>query len=288
MTAAATAIPVDTFEDILSALERNPALADRMRQHILTQELQALPAAFGRMQDDIVDIKALLTQVVERQDRAEADIVDIKALLSQVVERQDRAEADIADLKAGQTRMETDIADLKAGQARLEVGQARMETDIADLQAGQRQTNSRLGNLTGSVYEQRIVRRFRSIARRHLEINDAQVLQATGQTYAPELKAATDHAEDQNLIDYDEMEALDEADIIASGRRRNGSPVFVVVEVSETADDNDIDRAQERAAILQRATQQATVAVVIGKDISDANRQRAARQAVVVIILGDH
>ena len=236
--AAATTIPIDTFEDILSALERNPDLADQMRQHILTQELQALPAAFARMQDDIVDIKALLAQVVERQGRAEADIVE-----------------------------------LKAGQARLE--------------AGQRQTNSRLGNLTGSVYEQRIVRRFRSIARRHLDINDAQVLQATGQPYAPELKAATDHAEDQNLIDYDEMEALDEADIIASGRRRNGSPVFVVVEVSETADDNDIDRAEERAAILQRATQQASVAVVIGKDISDTNRQRAARQEVDVIILGE-
>ena len=285
--AAATAIPIDTFDDILSALERNPALADRMRQHILTQELQALPAAFARMQDDIVDIKALLAQVVERQDRAEADIVDIKALLAQVVERQDRADADIAELKAGQarleagqTRMETDIADLQAGQA-------RMETDIAELKAGQRQTNSRLGNLTGSVYEQRIVRRFRSIARRHLDINDAQVLQATGQPHAPELKAATDHAEDQNLIDYDEMEALDEADIIASGRRRNGSPVFVVVEVSETADDNDIDRAEERAAILQRATQQASVAVVIGKDISDTNRQRAARQEVNVIILGE-
>ena len=343
MTAAATAIPIDTFDDILSALERNPALADRMRQHILTQELQALPAAFARMQADIVDIKALLAQVVERQDRAEADIVDIKALLAQVVERQDRADADIvelkagqarleagqtrmesdiaalqagqarmetdiaalqagqarmetdiADLKAGQARMETDIADLKAGQARMETdiaelktGQARMETDIADLQAGQRQTNSRLGNLTGSVYEQRIVRRFRSIARRHLDINDVQVLQATGHPYAPELKAATDHAEDQNLIDYDEMETLDEADIIASGRRRNGSPVFVVVEVSETADDNDIDRAQERAAILQRATQQAAVAVVIGKDISDTNRQRADQQEVAVIILGE-
>ena len=219
-----------------------------------------------RAEADIVDIKALLAQVVERQDRAEADIVDIKALLAQVVERQDRAEADITDLKAGQ---------------------ARMETDIADLKAGQRQTNSRLGNLTGSVYEQRSVRRFRSIARRHLDIGDAQVLQAANQPYASELKAVTDHAEDQNRIGYDEMEALDEADIIASGQRRNGSPIFIVVEVSETADDNDIARAQERAAILQRAAQQAAIAVVIGKDISDINRQRAVQQEVAVIILGD-
>ena len=173
------------------------------------------------------------------------DSVDTKALLAQVVERQDRAEADITDLKAGQ-----------------------------------RQTNSRLGNLTDSIYEQRIVRRFRSIARRHLDIGSAQVLQAANQPYAPALKAVTDNAEKQNLIDYDEMEALDEADIIDYGRRRNGSPVFVVVEVSETADNNDIARVRERA------TQQATIAVVIGKDISDTNFQSAAQQEVAVIILG--
>ena len=314
-TVAATATPINTFADILAALERNPDLADRMRQHILTQELQALPAAFATMQDDIVDIKALLARMMERQERTEADVVDIKALLAQVVARQDRAEADIADLKtgqarleAGQAKLETDVADLKVGQARLEtdvadlkvgqarletdvadlkVGQARLETDFADLKEGQNQTNSRLGNITGTVYEQAVIRRFRSIARRHLGLRDAQVLHAVNHPYDPDLKAATDHAEEHDIITFSEVFALDKADIIASGRRRDGSSVCVVVEISETADDDDIDRAQERAAILQKATDRATFAAVIGKEMSATNRQRADRQEVTVVILDD-
>ena len=300
-TVADTAIPIDTFDDILAALARNPSLADRMRQHILTQELQALPASFARMQDDVVDIKALLARMMERQERTEADVVDIKALLARMMERQERTEADIVelksdvtDLKAGQARAEADIVDLKTGQARLETdvadlktGQARLEAAFAELKESQNQTNSRLGNLTGTVYEQRIVKRFRSIARRHLDIRGAQVLQAINHPYDPDLKTAIDNAEEQNRIDYDAMEALDQADVIAAGQRRNGARVFVVVEISETADDDDIDRAQERAAILQRATNQTAVAAVIGKEMSTTNRQRAARREVAVIILGD-
>ena len=106
--------------------------------------------------------------------------------------------------------------------------------------------------------------------RRHLDSGGAQVLQAANHSYDPALKAATD-----------------QADASAAGQRRNCAPVFVVVEISETADDDDIDRAQERAAILQRAANQTAVAAVIGKEMSATNRQRAARREVTVIILGD-
>ena len=266
MTTVAAATPIHTFADILSALERSPDLADRMRQHILTQELQALPAAFARMQDDIVDIKALLARVVERQDRAEADIVDLKA--------------GQARLEAGQARAEADIVDLKAGQARL-------ETEFAGLKESQNQTNSRLGNITGTAYEQAIIRRFPAVARRHLGLRDAQVLHAVNHPYDPDLKAATDHAEENDLITFGEAFALDKADVIASGQRRDGSAVCVVVEISETVDDDDIDRAQERAAILRKATGRAAFAAVIGKEMSATNRQRADRQEVTVVILDD-
>ena len=287
MTTVAAATPIHTFADILSALERSPDLADRMRRHILTQELQALPAAFARMQDDIVDIKALLAGMVERQDRAEADIADLKA-------GQARLETDVVDLKAGQARLESgqtqlenDVADLKAGQARLEASQSRLETEFADLKESQNQTNSRLGNITGTVYEQAIIRRFPAVARRHLGLRDVQVLHAVNHPYDPDLKAATDHAEEHDLITFGEAFALDKADVIASGQRRDGSAVCVVVEISETAANDDIDRAQERAAILHRATGRAAFAAVISKEMSAANRQRADRQDVAVVILDD-
>ena len=137
------------------------------------------------------------------------------------------------------------------------------------------------------MYEQAIIRRFPAIARRHLGLRDTQVLHAVNHPYDPDLKAATDHAEEHDLITFGEAFALDKADVIASGQRRDGSDVCVVVEISETADNDDIDRAQERAAILRRATGRAAFAAVIVKEMSATNRQRADRREVTVVILDD-
>ena len=38
--------PINNFEDILYAMERDPALRDALRRHILTEELLQLPSTF--------------------------------------------------------------------------------------------------------------------------------------------------------------------------------------------------------------------------------------------------
>ena len=35
--------PINTFEDILDAMERDPALRDALRRHVLTDELLQVP-----------------------------------------------------------------------------------------------------------------------------------------------------------------------------------------------------------------------------------------------------
>ena len=41
--------PINTFQDILDALEREPGLRDQLRQHIHTEDLNQLPAQFQAM-----------------------------------------------------------------------------------------------------------------------------------------------------------------------------------------------------------------------------------------------
>ena len=77
------------------------------------------------------------------------------------------------------------------------------------------------------------------------------------------------------------------ADIIIAGSGAPGGSDYAVIEVSETIDDHDVDRAHERAAILARAVSEPVTAAVIGKSVSDANRQRAARSSVTVIIMAE-
>ena len=43
--------PINTFQDIIDALERDPALKLQIRQHILTEELLQLPAAIGQPEE---------------------------------------------------------------------------------------------------------------------------------------------------------------------------------------------------------------------------------------------
>ena len=87
--------PISSFQDILDAMERDPALRDALRRHILTDELLQVPARLERIEGDIGAIKE-----------------------------------DVASLKEGQARLEGDVASLKEGQARLEEGQARLEERV--------------------------------------------------------------------------------------------------------------------------------------------------------------
>ena len=45
MTTAATT-PIQTFKDILDAMERDPQLQEALRQYVLDEEIRRLPAAF--------------------------------------------------------------------------------------------------------------------------------------------------------------------------------------------------------------------------------------------------
>ena len=43
--------PINTFQDIIDALERDPALKLQIRQHIITEELLQLPAVIGQPEE---------------------------------------------------------------------------------------------------------------------------------------------------------------------------------------------------------------------------------------------
>ena len=87
--------PINSFQDILDAMERDPALRDALRRHILTDELLQVPARLERVEGDVAAIKE-----------------------------------DVAVLKKGQVRLEEGQARLEEGQARLEERQARLEERV--------------------------------------------------------------------------------------------------------------------------------------------------------------
>ena len=88
---------INNFDDILQAMEQDPALREAMRRHILTEELLQLPVQVSRLETSV----------------------------AQLQEGQSRLETSVAQLQEGQSRLETRMDNLEAGQEELK---GRMDT----------------------------------------------------------------------------------------------------------------------------------------------------------------
>lgn len=287
-------VPIQTFADILAAMERQPELEDAMRRHVLSQEILQLPAT-------VAQLAIAVQSNTERLDRLEATVAqlaetakEILATIAAMSERQDRMESSIAELKAGQARhedrldrLEAGQAELKAGQASLEAGQAELKAGQAELKAGQIRLEGRVGDVAGTNYERRIARHARSIINRRLGLKQPATLQSINVTDHPELIAMLENAVNSSVITDHQAYILDQADLIVVARDAAGEAVYIVAEVSETIANHDIDRARERAAIMAQASGATATAIVIGREISAANRQRADANDVLVLIMTD-
>ena len=243
------AIPIESFQDILDALEQNPEYREAMRRHILDEEIRRLPAEFRELRETVDNLAQLVRDYIETTN-----------------ERLGRVESDVAELKEGQARLE-------AGQARLEAGYIRLE--------------GRIGDVAGTAYERRIAKHCRGIASRHLGIKHPKILHNINVTENEALDSLLDTASETGAITDEQAYDLDLADIIIAGVGAPGGADYAVIEVSETINDSDVDRAQERASILALAVGEPVVAAVIGKAVSDANRERAAQTNVTVIIMAE-
>ena len=70
--------PINTLEDILNALERDPALREALRRHILTDELLQMPVRLERIEADVSTLKDNLTTLTTTVNRIGADVSMLK------------------------------------------------------------------------------------------------------------------------------------------------------------------------------------------------------------------
>lgn len=310
---------INEFSDILSAMEQNPELQEAMRNHVLGQELQRLPAVVQQQGELLVQVQDRLTELastlrdtteqiasyalvssrvitntVERLDRVESDLAELKASqarleasVQEIREIQARMEGDIAELKSDMAGVKADVAELKGTQARMQTDLERMQTSQDRMQASQDRMQGQLNNLTGTDYERKVARRAPRVARRHLDLRQVNVVYGitVADRVSVNIHELLDQATESGAISDEESDELERTDLILTGLTPAGESVYAVAEVSITIDDDDVDRARSRSRILQRASDTASRAVVIGTAISDANRQRAVQDSVAVVIV---
>ena len=70
--------PINTLEDILEALERDPVLREALRRHILTDELLQMPVRLQRIEIDVSTLKDNLTTLTTTVNRIGGDVSMLK------------------------------------------------------------------------------------------------------------------------------------------------------------------------------------------------------------------
>jgi hypothetical protein len=228
----ATAMTINTMQDLARVLDEHPEWVDALRVRLLTRELLELP-------------QKLADFVTAANKRFEA-----------IETRLDRMEDDLTELKGGQARMEDDLTEMKGGQARmqddlslLKRGHARMQDDLSVLKGGHaRNAAERQAGLIAEDLGLEYVRT--------LTFDDIRNLVRSHDT--------TD-------IPVNDLRSFRLADLVVEAAQE-GDACYVAVEISFTANGRDTKRALRNAGFLTRFTGRRAYAVVAGVHVDDRIR----------------
>lgn len=268
--AMTTPTPIETFEDILAAMENNPRLQAAIRQHILDQEFLQLPAIVRELQQAVAQLTQLVHDYIAATD----------ARLGQIEARLERIEGDVEELKTGQARLEGDVMELKTGQARLEAGQAKLENDVTELKTGQARLQGQFNQFRGESYEIRVQSQAVSYSIIQMGFSNPHVSRPVNAGNAPQFNSVLQQALSNDAITKEQAMDLCNADLIISGDDNQ----HLVAEISITVSATDIERAVRRAGIMQTATNGVCTPAIIAQSIPASQSAEAAANGVAAML----
>ena len=156
-----------------------------------------------------------------------------------------------------------------------------LETDVARLKDD-------VAELRGNSYEQKVANNIATLVRHPLDIRRVRVLKGYGVADPMTFHDLMDSAEDQGKISSRERMEAGKTDMVLLGQKMSDrANVYVAVEVSITAADNDISRAADRSEFLRRATGEDSLPAVVSVHIDDARRRLAQLRNVILIAYSD-
>ena len=126
---------------------------------------------------------------------------------------------------------------------------------MRNLQSEVRRIDGRLDRGFGTNYEDKVTQNARSILGQQAGVRNSRGLKGQTLRIAPDFDRQVESAEASGTITERESDELLLLDVIVSGNRA-GTPerVYAGIEVSITANNDDVNRAANGAEILRRVT----------------------------------
>lgn len=240
---------IDTFDDILAAMDRDPQLLEAVRERVLDEEIRRLPASVQELREMIAELRQMLRDYIAATN-----------------ERLDR-------LEAGQAELRADVSELKAGQARIEERQDRADADIKEIKNDMSDIKGQLVPL----HARRMVGRIADVtqSRRPRWMENTDIIDISDDA-------------DTSDVPPNELESFRAIDLAMRAVAKNvpGNPEqYIVIECTGTITRNDVTRAARNAEYMTRFTGKPSQAVVIGYSIPDAIAELARERAVHCIMV---
>ena len=165
-------------------------------------------------------------------------------------------------------RLETDVAEIKTDVATLKEDVSRIDGTLTRM-------GGTVSRLIGEDYESHVATYVHRFLSRNSGIN-ASVFSTQRDKSA--LTGLLDEAEKQGVIEAEETDELDKANLILT---TDGPTDYILAEVSITIQQDDIDRAVERARLFAKATARTVAPVAIGAR-EDTDLQREHVQIILI------
>jgi hypothetical protein len=234
--------------------------------------------------NDVQDLTLILAQHPEwlgevRRLVLTAELLALPDLVRELAQAQARTEQRVEELAQAQARTERRVEELAQAQA-------RTEQSLKELAQAQARTEQAVSELVGShkrLFDQVSQLRGHDLERRYRE--NAGVF--WGRWLRPVEVLSPNEVREvlEAHLSEDEVEDVMRLDVLARGRVRRAPespPVWLAVEVSAVIDQNDVERARRRAALLRRAGYRA-IPVVAGEQWTEGAEAAAAEAPLVVL-----
>ena len=268
---------IATVEDLERILDEYPEIRERIRRKLLTDEERELPRIVAQLAEDL---RRLTEAVAEGFAQVHREIGELKERQERLEEGQQRLEEGQGELGERQQRLEEGQGELGERQQRLEESQQRLMERFQELYDSHE-------NLRGTVLEQTAARRLLPRITQELRLRRPQIVKSLDMAMPVNLLDALDKAAEEDRITEDMAAAVAVTDLIMQGVSRDeATPIYVLTEVSGTLNQHDIARARERAAALETATGQRTLAAVAAVSIPTPQQDQASAAGVSTYLLG--
>ena len=263
--------------ELVESSKRHEAILERLAETAERHE-----AILAELVESSKRHEAILERLAETAERHEAILERLaetaerhEATLAKLVESSERHESDLARLAETAERHESDLVRHEATMARLEKIIERHDASIVRLDGS-------LGRLEGEQYERHVSRTLTGTVSRVIGLRRGRVVHSAAFGTSPEFHDQMDAVVEEDQITDEQWYELMNTDAILRARQGERT-VYAVAEISLTVHEEDILRAEERAAILQQATGSTAYPIVIGGHIPQPQMAQADARNVHVI-----